>query len=1218
MKESLVKNRKYLNNDRIDFSKISGSLDLPYLCEIQTHSFDWFKTEGVDEVFKEFFPMENYGGTLKLVYDSAYFGEPKHDPFECKSSNLTYSAPMWARLRLVYSDGTMTEQNNDIFMGDYPMMTDAGTFIINGSERVIVSQIVRSPGAYLAKTMDKSGKWLYGADIIPARGTWLEFESDIKDLLSVRIDKQRKVSAVVLLRALGLVHDIDIYTLFGDSEALKNTIAKSPEPEANGDDRNIIRQAVLEVYSKLRPGEPVSLTNASTFIHQRFFDHKRYDLGPAGRFKLSKKLGIYNRLADRILAEDLISAEGEIRFDKGTKMTTDIVRDLQAESFFEKGAHIGEFTINTDLDVHNRFNIVKVYTDDKKMEVANIIGTDLTLDTPYVTASDIFAAFSYFLNIMVGIGDTDDIDHLGNRRVKRVGELIQGQFRQGLSRMEKTIRDKMSITDIASLTAQSLVNIKPLTSLVKEFFNSSQLSQFMDQTNPLAELTNKRRVSALGPGGLSRDRASFEVRDVHYSHYGRICPIETPEGQNIGLINNLACYSKVNRFGFLETPYRRVVDGVVTDDTRYLSADQERNHIIAQANVNLGPNREILDEKVVARYNGENILAEKEEVDFIDVSPKQIVSIASACIPFLENDDTTRALMGANMQRQALPLLRPHAPYVGTGLESKIAHDSGSAVVNRYDGVVTYVDSLRIEVKNEDGSVSTYNLKKFARANQGTCINQNAIVQVGDRVVADQILADGPAMDRGDLALGQNVTIAFMTWNGFNYEDAVIMSERLVKEDVYTTLHIEEYSIDRRSTKLGEEEFTPDVPNVPEEAKRFLDKRGVIIPGAEVKEGDILVGKTTPKAVSEPTPEEKLLMSIFAEKTKEGRDASLRVPHGGAGIVLDVKIFSRKNGDELPPNVIETIKVYVVQKRKISEGDKMSGRHGNKGVISRILPVEDMPFLPDGTPVDIMLNPLGVPSRMNIGQILEIHLGMACKKLGGVKIATPVFDGISNDEIFEMMKEAEIDSDGKTILYDGRTGERFDSRISVGVMYMIKLVHMVDDKLHARSIGPYSLVTQQPLGGKAQNGGQRFGEMEVWALEAYGAAHTLQEVLTIKSDDMVGRNKCYEAILKDKPIPKPGMPESFRVLVKELQALAIDVTLLDRQNGEIDLNTISAENEREERRLHHSIRDFSVQSEEEEEAESDISFEDEEANLSATAEVLYAGGDSADFGEDQE
>lgn len=1182
------KNWKYLPNNRVDFSKISGSLPLPALCEIQTDSFKWFCSTGVDEVFKDFFPIINMDEKLELSYVSASFGEPKHDYFECKSSNMTYCAPLHVTLRLSNATNDSVLES-PIFMGDYPMMTESGTFIINGSERVIVSQIVRSPGAYISRTMDKSGKYIYGADIIPARGTWLEFESDTKDLLSVRIDKQRKVSSIVLIRALGLVHDIDIYELFGsENELLKNTIEKSPETENTTDEKKMA-DAILEIYAKLRPGEPVSSTNAANMIQQRFFDHKHYDLGRAGRFKLAKKLGIYNRLNDHILAEDLISAEGEIRFEAGHFLSKEDVKALQEERFFEQGAHEKTFTVNEKLDNHNKFNMVKVYNNEKREKVVTVIGTDLNLNTPYVTASDIIAAFSYFLNIMEGVGYTDDIDHLGNRRIKCVGELIQNQFRQGLSRMEKTIKDKMSINDLTNITPSSLINIKPLTALVKEFFNSSQLSQFMDQTNPLAELTNKRRISALGPGGLSRDRASTEVRDVHYSHYGRICPIETPEGQNIGLINNLACYAKVNRYGFLETPYRKVdrVTHRVTDETEYLSADQERNHVIAQANVRLGDNGEILDERVVARYNGENIMTEREAVDYIDVTPKQIVSIAAACIPFLENDDTTRALMGANMQRQALPLLKPHAPFVGTGLEHKIAHDSGSAVIASKDGVVTYVDSKRIEIMEDDGSSHTYQLKKFARANQGTCINQTPIVKKGQQIKKDDIIADGPAMDHGDLALGQNVTIAFMTWNGYNYEDAVIMSERLVKEDVYTTIHIEEFSIDRRTTKLGEEDFTRDVPNISEDAKLYLDQRGIVVPGAEVKEGDILVGKVTPKGQTEPTPEEKLLMSIFAEKTKEGKDSSLRVPHGGAGIVHDVKIFSRAKGDELPPNVIESVKVYIVQKRKISEGDKMSGRHGNKGVISKILPIEDMPFLPDGTPVDIMLNPLGVPSRMNIGQILEIHLGMACKQLG-LKVATPVFDGISNDELFSLMKEAKLADDGKTILYDGRTGDRFDSRISVGVMYMIKLVHMVDDKLHARATGPYSLVTQQPLGGKAQNGGQRFGEMEVWALEAYGASHTLQEILTIKSDDMIGRNKCYEAILKDKPIPKPNMPESFRVLVKELQALAIDVRLLDKDNREIDMQSLSADTVREERRIHHNINEYSSEEAEKDDREAEL------------------------------
>ncbi|NMV82294.1 MAG: DNA-directed RNA polymerase subunit beta, partial [Erysipelotrichia bacterium] len=810
---------------------------------------------------------------------------------------------------------------------------------------------------------------------------------------------------------------------------------------------------------------------------------------------------------------------------------------------------------------------------DKKDVTANIIGTDLNQTLPRVTISDIVATFSYFMNVIDGFGDTDDIDHLGNRRIRCVGELIQTQFRIGLTKMAKTVQQKMSISEMESVSVQSLINIRPLTSSIREFFASSQLSQFMDQTNPLAELANKRRLSALGPGGLSRDRASMDVRDVHHTHYGRICPIETPEGQNIGLINNLATYAKINKYGFIETPYRRVDKKTqrILDESEYLSADMERSHIIAQANVSLDDDGVILDEYVVARHDGKNIMARREDVDYIDVSPKQIVSIASSCIPFLENDDTTRALMGANMQRQALPLLKPSAPFVGTGMEHIVARDSGLAVISIGDGIVSYVDSRKVVVKDSKKKSKTYQLQKFARSNQGTCINQVAVVKVGQEIKKGDIIADGPAMENGDLALGQNVTIAFMTWNGYNYEDAVIMSERLVKDDSYTSIHIEKYELECRETKLGAEEITRDVPNVSEEAKAFLDERGIVVPGAEVKEGDILVGKITPKGVTEPTPEEKLLMAIFSEKTKEGKDSSLRVSHGGAGIVLDVKIFSRKNGDELPPGVNEVVRVYIVQKRKISEGDKMSGRHGNKGVISRILPVEDMPFLPDGTPVDIMLNPLGVPSRMNIGQILEIHLGLACKKLG-MKLATPVFDGITNEEIFALMEKAEIAPDGKTILYDGRTGERFDERISVGVMYMIKLVHMVDDKLHARATGPYSLVTQQPLGGKAQNGGQRFGEMEVWALEAYGAAHTLQELLTIKSDDRVGRRKTYEAIIKGYPIPRPGIPEAFKVLTKELQALGMDVKLLNTEGNKIDMDALAKETQIEERKINSTIR----------------------------------------------
>ena len=1158
---------KYLNNNRIDYSKISGTLPLPNLVEIQTESFKWFITQGIKEVLEDVFPIANYSETLQIEYVDCRFDQPKYDYLECKERDMTYSAPLRVTLRLRFKE-TGEIKESEVFMGDFPLMTKSGTFIINGAERVIVSQLVRSPGAYMSKTMDKSGKYLYEGDLIPTRGTWLQFESDQKDVLSVRIDRQRKMYATILLKALGLENDAEIEELFGVRDNLHGTLEKDAEI-------NTAQKALYEIFRKLKPGEPVTEEGSANFLVQKFFDHKRYDLGRAGRYKYAEKLGIYNRLVDRVLAEPLVSTDGEIVYPEGTLLTKEMVEELRDAKFFEQGAHVRHVSINTNLDSHDIVNFIHVYADEKRTIISPVVGTDLNLTEPCVTIPDILAVFSYFMNIMDGFGATDDIDHLGNRRVRCVGELIENQFRIGLSKMGKAVREKMSIADLENVTPQSLVNIRPLTAAIKEFFATSQLSQFMDQTNPLAELTNKRRLSALGPGGLTRDRATFDVRDVHYSHYGRICPIETPEGQNIGLINNLASYAKVNRYGFIETPYR-IVDKEtcrVLDKAVYLSADDERGHIIAQANVNLGENGEILDDHVISRFDGENVIADKDQIDFIDVSPKQIVSIAASCIPFLENDDTTRALMGANMQRQALPLLRPHAPFVGTGMEHVIARDSGSAVVAEEDGVVKYVDSKRIVVITKDGGEHEYRLQKFGRSNQGTCMNQKPIVKVGQEIHTNDVIADGPAMDNGDLALGQNVTIAFMTWNGYNYEDAVIMSERLVKDDVYTTIHIEEYDLECRDTKLGVEEITRDVPNINEDAKAFLDERGIIIPGAEVKEGDILVGKVTPKGQTEPTPEEKLLMAIFAEKTKDGKDSSLRVPHGGAGIVLDVKTFSRKNGDELAPGVNEVVRVYIVQKRKISEGDKMSGRHGNKGVISRILPVEDMPFLPDGTPIDIMLNPLGVPSRMNIGQILEIHLGMACKKLG-LKIATPVFDGMSNEEIFDLMAKAGMEKDGKTILYDGRTGDRFDERISVGVMYMIKLVHMVDDKLHARATGPYSLVTQQPLGGKAQNGGQRFGEMEVWALEAYGAAHILQEILTIKSDDRVGRKKTYEAIIKQREIPKSGIPEAFLVLQKELQGLAINVKLLDQEGQEIDVSAISKQNEAEERKISKDLRDI--------------------------------------------
>lgn len=1215
---------KTMNNGRYDFSKVSGSLELPNLCEIQTESFQAFLNKGVDDELKDFFPIgsvdpklkqEEKGAdetnkeiVLKYIAGSVKWSDPlpAGGPFEAKSKNQTYSRKLTVRMELDFPDGTTT--TGDVFLGDYPTMTESGTFVINGAERCIVSQIVRSPGAYLSKERDKSGKLMYGGDIIPQRGTWLEFESDAKDMLTVRIDKQKKVSAVTLLRALGVVDEKTIHDLFGyNNELLNKSIEKNAiDTSVFRKPSDITKKAINDIYEKLRPGEPHTEASASNLLHTRFFDKKHYDLGRAGRFKLAGKLGIYNRLVGRVLFDDLIDQEtGEVVYPKGTKLTGDDVKKLQAEKFFEKGNCLFDgsdpenfFHINLNLDFHGKVNIVRVCPNDdasfadgaKEHETSfqSIVGTDLTLTESYVTISDILSIFSYMLNVIDGFGDVDDIDNLSNRRVKCVGELIQEHFRQGLSRMEKNIRDKMiaskDVDNKASMTPSQVLNIKPLTSNIKDFFNSSQLSQFMDQTNPLAELTNKRRLSALGPGGLSRDRASFEVRDVHFTHYGRICPIETPEGQNVGLINNLACYAKIDEHGFITTPFRRVVNHVVLQDpkdTVFFSADQEKGHYIAQANIHIDPKtNEILDEKVVARHDGETLMVDRDEVDLIDVSPKQIVSIAASCIPFLENDDTTRALLGSNMQRQALPLMRPHAPFVGTGMEYRIAHDSGAAVLAHQDGVVLYEDSSTIRVKNADGNVEVYRLRKFAKANQATCINQTPIVRIGDKVKKGQIIADGPSMDNGDLALGQNTTIAFMTWHGYDYEDAVVMNEECRRNDTFTSIHIDEYSIDLRKTKIGNETFTREVPSLSEEGKSHLDANGIVIPGTVVKDGDVLVGKITPKGETQLTPEEKLLQSIFSDKTKDGKDSSLRVPHGGAGIVQDVKIFKRSNGDEMAPNVMEQVKVYIIQKRKISEGDKMSGRHGNKGVISKLVPQEDMPFLPDGTPVTMCLNPLGVPSRMNIGQILETHLGEACKRLGGLKVATPVFDGVSSLELADLMRAAGLAEDGKTVVYDGQTGERFDNRISVGTMYMIKLDHMVDDKVHARATGPYSLVTQQPLGGKAQNGGQRFGEMEVWALEAYGAAHVLQEMLTIKSDDMVGRNRAYEAILKGQPIPEPSMPESFRVMLKELQGLAINVQLLSKDNKQIDMDSITADNAEETRKIIHDTRNYSIEDEE--------------------------------------
>lgn len=1205
MEKNVTQAKSRIN--RRNYSRISGSLELPNLVEIQTNSYEWFKNEGIKEVFNDVYPISNFNETLTLEFVDCRFDEPKYSVDEAKDRDANYSAPIRATLRLV-NNGTGEIKENEVFMGDFPLMTDAGTFIINGAERVIVSQLVRSPGAYFADAMDKSGKTVFTGSMIPSRGTWLEFENDAKDILNVRIDRTRKIPGTILLRALGLSSDEDIIEVLGDHEFIRNTLAK--------DTTHSTDEALIEIYNKLRPGEPATLEGANTLLYTRFFDAKRYDLARAGRFKLGKKLSLLDRITNRVLAQDVIDIDGNVVMKEGTLLTKDKV-DLLAP-VFQAGAHTMDIKTNDFLKSHGRIQVLEVYVDETKSKKMRVVGTDLSLDCKYITISDMIAAYSYMLNLvdiydsldlasddrvnlMSRIGLLDDIDHLGNRRVRSVGELIQNQFRIGLSRMERVVKERMSLSEIDSVTPQSLTNIRPLTAAMKEFFSSSQLSQFMDQINPLAELTNKRRLSALGPGGLSRDRAGYEVRDVHASHYGRICPIETPEGPNIGLISTLASYAKINKYGFIETPYRKVNHSVIDEnDVRYLTADEEKNYVIAQAKVQHDENGKILDEQVIARHLGENIMAKPEEIDFIDISPKQIVSVATSCIPFLENDDATRALMGANMQRQAVPLLNPHTPLVGTGMEYQAARDSGAAVVAKKDGIVTYVDAKKIIVE-EDTGPHKYRLTKFAISNAGTCINHRPIVKAGDKVVKGEILADGPSMEQGELALGQNVLVGFMTWNGYNYEDAVIMSERLVKEDVYTSIHIEEYSIECRDTKLGPEEITRDIPNVGEDARKNLNSEGIIMIGAEVKEGDILVGKVTPKGQAELSAEEKLLLAIFGEKSREVKDNSLRVPHGGAGIVHDIKIFSRKNGDELQPGVNKVVKVYIVQKRKISEGDKMAGRHGNKGVISKILPIEDMPHLEDGTILDIMLNPLGVPSRMNIGQVLELHLGYAARELG-MYFATPAFDGINSKDLEDIMKEAGMSVDGKQPVISGMTGEYFDSNISVGVMYMIKLAHMVDDKLHARSVGPYSLVTQQPLGGKAQNGGQRFGEMEVWALEAYGAAYTLREILTVKSDDVVGRVKTYEAIVKGQKLPEPGLPESFRVLTKELQALALDIRMLDKEGHEIDARKI----EDEERRFPTSIDTTPEQPEvtEEEVAEVEGDFSEDEESFDDLDSVI--------------
>ncbi|AEN77579.1 DNA-directed RNA polymerase subunit beta [Ligilactobacillus ruminis] len=1146
---------------RRSYSRIKEVLELPNLIEIQTDSYKWFLDEGLREMFEEIMPIEDFAGKLSLEFVNYQLLEPKYTVDEAREHDANYSAPLHVTLRLINKE-TGEIKSQDVFFGDFPLMTKQGTFIINGAERVIVSQLVRSPGVYFNSEMDKNGRETYGTTVIPNRGAWLEYETDAKNISYVRIDRTRKIPLTELVRALGYGTDSEIIEILGQNDCLMNTLEK--DVHKNTEDSRI-EESLKDIYERLRPGEPKTADSSRSLLTARFFDPKRYDLAAVGRYKINKKLDLKTRLLGARLAETLADPEtGEIIVESGEVVTKPIMEKLAP---YLKRDDFKMFTFHPSeegvVQEPMTLQIIKVYSETNPEEVINLIGNgNVPLEYKHITPSDILASMNYFFNLQEGLGSTDDIDHLGNRRIRSVGELLQNQFRIGLTRMERVVRERMSIQDISTVTPQQLINIRPVVASIKEFFGSSQLSQFMDQTNPLGELTHKRRLSALGPGGLTRDRAGYEVRDVHYTHYGRMCPIETPEGPNIGLINSLSTYAHVNKYGFVETPYRRVSWDThkVTDKIDYLTADEEDNYVVAQANSPLNDDGSFVDPVVMARSKDENIEISVDKVDYMDVSPKQVVAVATACIPFLENDDSNRALMGANMQRQAVPLIKPHAPLVGTGIEYKAAHDSGDALIAEHAGTIEYVDAREIRVRREDGALDSYKLMKFRRSNGGKNYNQTPIVRVGDYVDADEVLADGPSMEQGELALGQNPLIAFMTWDGYNFEDAIAINERLVKEDVYTSIHIEEHESEARDTKLGPEEMTREIPNVGEDALKNLDEFGIIRVGAEVKDGDILVGKVTPKGVTELSAEERLLHAIFGEKAREVRDTSLRVPHGGGGIVQDVKIFTREAGDELAPGVNMMVRVYIAQKRKLQVGDKMAGRHGNKGTVSVVIPEEDMPFMPDGTPIDIMLSPMGVPSRMNIGQVLDLHLGMAARKLG-IHVTSPVFDGARDEDIWNALKEAGLPSDGKSILYDGRTGEPFDNRIAVGVMYYMKLAHMVDDKIHARSIGPYSLVTQQPLGGKAQFGGQRFGEMEVWALEAYGAAYTLQEILTYKSDDVVGRVKTYEAIVKGEQIPQPGVPESFRVLVKELQALGLDMKVLDSKKQEIELRDMDEEDD---------------------------------------------------------
>ena len=1156
---------------RMSFSKIKEIADVPNLIELQVDSYKWFIEEGLKEVFEDISPIEDYTGNLILEFvDYSLDDKPKYDIEECKDRDATYCAPLKVKVRLINKEtGEIKEQ--EVFMGDFPLMTEKGTFVINGAERVIVSQLVRSPGVYYALERDKTGKKLISSTVIPNRGAWLEYETDSNDVISVRVDRTRKQPVTVLLRALGIGTDAEIIELLGEDERLAATLEK--------DNTKTVEEGLIEIYKKLRPGEPPTVESASSLLNALFFDAKRYDLAKVGRYKFNKKLALCYRIMNKISAEDVVNPEtGEVFVKAGEKISYEVAKNIQnaginvvtllvedekvvkviGNNFVDIKSHV-DFDID-ELDIKEKVHyptlkeILETYSDEEEIKEA-IKFRMKELIPKHILLDDIIASINYQFNLFHDIGNIDDIDHLGNRRIRSVGELLQNQVRIGLSRMERVIKERMTVQDMEAITPQALVNIRPVSAAIKEFFGSSQLSQFMDQNNPLSELTHKRRLSALGPGGLSRERAGFEVRDVHHSHYGRMCPIETPEGPNIGLINSLSTYAKINEFGFIESPYRKVdkETGKVTNEIHYLTADEEDLFIRAQANEPLEEDGTFVNKRVVCRTkNGAVELVPTHRVDYMDISPKQVVSIATAMIPFLENDDANRALMGANMQRQAVPLVRREAPVIGTGVEYRAAKDSGAVVVAKNSGIAERVTADEIIIKREDGVKDRYKLLKFKRSNAGTCINQAPIINKGDQIEKGDVIADGPATDLGEIALGRNMFVAFMTWEGYNYEDAILINEKLVKEDRLSTIHIEEYECEARDTKLGPEEITRDIPNVGESAIKNLDDRGIIRIGAEVDSGDILVGKVTPKGETELTAEERLLRAIFGEKAREVRDTSLKVPHGEGGIIVDVKVFTRENGDDLSPGVNELVRCYIAQKRKIKVGDKMAGRHGNKGVISRILPQEDMPFTEDGTPLDIVLNPQGIPSRMNIGQVLEVHLGLAAKALGWY-VATSVFDGAKESDIRKALVQAGYPEDGKLTLYDGRTGETFDNRITVGYMYMLKLHHLVDDKLHARSTGPYSLVTQQPLGGKAQFGGQRFGEMEVWALEAYGAAHILQEILTVKSDDVVGSVRAYEAIVKGENIPEPGIPESFKVLIKELQSLCLDVKVLTEEDQEIEV-----------------------------------------------------------------